>query len=377
MPPTANKQPAQIEHIPREGAAKKLLDLFYPVHYAVGMKVEDTLRTNEILHRHQVAVLWIIRSEGKDGMTMRRKYLENVISGWYDISSSAISKAIRAMAKPPLQLITIEEHPQSAREKLIALTPIGMDFLQEMVENGTMMCRWYLGRMSQWESEADVCLYIYSKVNALFDQIIEAERKAKGELVREQSTLESVLTHPLSSSMLERSYDLEEIPHVPKEYSALMQLNIFFPIHYKAGYRVEEALRSGTELSRQQVIILWIIAAEGLDGKSMPRKSIETALQDWLEITSSSVSKAIRSLTSGPTNILTIEEHPDSGREKIVRLNSHGEKFVRIMFQNGTRLLENVIDKLGDQEIDMLIHIFNRTDEIFQTYPGPFRSYNS
>ena len=48
-----------IEHIPRADAAKKLLHRFYPVHYVVGMKVEDTLRTNDLLNRHQVAVLWI------------------------------------------------------------------------------------------------------------------------------------------------------------------------------------------------------------------------------------------------------------------------------------------------------------------------------
>ena len=78
----------------REDAAKKLLDLFYPVHYVVGMKVEDTLRTNDLLNRHQVAVLWIIRSEGTNGISMRRKNIENALTGWYETSSSAISKAV-------------------------------------------------------------------------------------------------------------------------------------------------------------------------------------------------------------------------------------------------------------------------------------------
>ena len=38
-----------IEHCPRDLAAEKLLDLFFRIHYVVGMKVEDTLRTNDIL----------------------------------------------------------------------------------------------------------------------------------------------------------------------------------------------------------------------------------------------------------------------------------------------------------------------------------------
>ena len=340
------------------------------------MKVEDTLRTNDVLNRHQVAVLWIIRSEGENGQLMRRKYLETVMTGWYDIGSSAISKTIRALAKPPLQLITIVEHPLSAREKLIELTPKGIDFLEKMAENGSLLCDWYLGAMSRWEGESDVCLYIFAKVNAIFGQIIEEERQLKGEPAGEDYTLDSVLRHPLASEFLDHSYSWEEIPHIPKEYAALMQLNAFFPIHYKAGNRVEIALRSGLELSRQQVIILWIIAAEGANGKSMPRKSIESALRDWLEITSSSISKAIRSLTVSPTDLLAIEELPESGREKLVSLNANGQAFVEVMFENGVQFLENVVAQLSAQEIDMFIHIFGRTEEIFQSYPGPFRMQN-
>ena len=145
-----------IEHCPRDLAAEKLLDLFFRIHYVVGMKVEDTLRTNDILNRHQVAVLWTIRSEGIEGLSMRRKYIENTMTGWYDISSSAISKAIRAIAKSPLELITIEEHPKSAREKLITLTPRGQKFVHAMVKNGTAMCRWFLDNMSEYDAERDI-----------------------------------------------------------------------------------------------------------------------------------------------------------------------------------------------------------------------------
>jgi DNA-binding MarR family transcriptional regulator len=153
-----------------------------------------------------------------------------------------------------------------------------------------------------------------------------------------------------------------------------MQLNIFFPIHYKAGNRVEAALRSAASLNRQQVIILWTIAAQGIDGQQMSRKMVERTLQNWLEITSSSVSKAIRSLTDAPLNLLTITEHPDSGREKIVRLTRKGqERSIDEMLTNGETFLSGVIAELSDEEIDMVVYIFKRTHEIFKKYPGPFR----
>jgi DNA-binding MarR family transcriptional regulator len=362
-----------IEHIPRADAAKKLLYRFYPVHYVVGMKVEDTLRTNDLLNRHQVAVLWIIRSEGQDGVSMRRKNIENALTGWYETSSSAISKAVRALAKPPLSLVTIQEHPQSAREKLVTLTPAGEKFLLQMTNNGVLLCKWYLSSMDKWNAEMDVCLYIFSKVNAIFESLIDEERAERGESLKHQNTNDMMLQHPLTPTFMNRSYSLSEIPRIPREYSALMQLNAFFPIHYTAGNRLEIALRRGANLSRQQVIILWIISAEGLDGMSMPRKAIERALRDWLEITSSSVSKAIRSLTGAPHNILTIVERPESGREKLVCLTEEGKAFAEVMFQNGIQFLHKVIDKLSDDEIDMVLHVFKRTSEIFEGYPGPFR----
>ena len=363
-----------IRHVDRDQAARELLDLFYPVHYAVGMKVEDTLRSSDILDRHQVAILWIIRTVGTDGVSIRRKILESVMTSWYDISSSAISKAIRAIAKPPLSYLSIEEHPNSAREKLVKLTPAGQEFVQTMVVNGTAMCSWYLGEMSQWDGEVDTCIYIFSKVNAIFDRMIDESKLGGAELIEGGNYFESVLRHPLASSFVDTKYSWSDIPRVPREYASLMQLDIFFPIHYKAGNALETALRSSVKLSRQQVIILWIIAAEGADGKFMPRKSIETALSDWLEITSSSISKAIRSLCAPPLSLLYLKEHPQSGREKMVCLNPKGERFIKRMFDNGTQFLEGVIANLGDDEIDMLIHIFSRTSDIFEYYPGPFRS---
>ena len=302
---------------------------------------------------------------------MRRKYVEKELTGWYDISSSAISKAIRGLASKDLNLIKIEEHPKSAREKLLTLTPTGAEFMQRMVKNGSLMCDWFLGEMSRWESEVDVSLYIYSKINTLFSRLIDQEKLQEGETLSDIRPQESLLHHPLMDTFVRQSYSWSEIPHIPKEYASLMQLNIFFPIHYKAGNKLETVLRSGVDLSRQQVIILWLIAEEGKNGTVMPRKQIESALKHWLEITSSSISKAIRSLTTEDMKLLEVNEHPLSGREKCVSLTPEGELFVRNMFDKGVHFLQSLVDSLSDDEIDMVMHIFSRTDEIFETYPGP------
>ncbi len=374
MPNVPTHRHPSVVAIDRADAAQHLLELLYRVHYVVGMKVQDTLRTDDTLDRHQIAVLWIIRSEGVDGRSIPRKYVEKQLTSWYDISSSAISKAIRALASPDINLLTITEHPSSGREKLIALTPEGLRFMQQMTRNGWAMCDWFLENMTLWESEVDVCLYIYTKVTTIFGKMIDQERLAAGEPIAEAAPQESVLHHPLTYQMAERSFSWSEIPSVPREYATLMQLNIFFPIHYKAGNKLEQVMRSATGLSRQQIIILLLIFGEGENHSKMARKRIETALGSWLEITSSSVSKAIRSLTTSDMGLLSINESPESGREKTVQLTAKGGEFIERMNASGVAYLQGLVDQLSDDEIAMVAHLLSRTNDIFESYPGPFRA---
>ena len=374
MPNVPTHRHPSVVAIDRAEAAQHLLELLYRVHYVVGMKVQDTLRTDDTLDRHQIAVLWIIRSEGVDGRSIPRKYVEKQLTSWYDISSSAISKAIRALASAEINLLTITEHPSSGREKLIELTPAGARFVQQMTRNGSAMCDWFLENMSLWEHGMDVCLYIYTKVTTIFGKMIDQERLAAGEPIAEAAPQESVLHHPLTYQMAERSFSWSEIPSVPREYATLMQLNIFFPIHYKAGNKLEQVMRSATGLSRQQIIILLLIFGEGENHSKMARKRIETALGSWLEITSSSVSKAIRSLTTSDMGLLSINESPESGREKTVQLTAKGGEFIERMNASGVAYLQGLVDQLSDDEIAMVAHIFSRTNDIFESYPGPFRA---
>jgi DNA-binding MarR family transcriptional regulator len=118
-----------------DNPAAVLLEFFYPFHYKGGMALEDALRCGQ-LSRKQAAILWLIRSEGEQGKRMRRKDIERSIQTWFEVSSSAITKALRSMARPPLSLVQIIEDPQSAREKQVLLTPKGEHFLGTMVAEG-------------------------------------------------------------------------------------------------------------------------------------------------------------------------------------------------------------------------------------------------
>lgn len=116
-------------------SAAELQEFFYPIHYQIGMALEDALRGG-VLTRKQSAILWMIRSAGESGRYMRRKDIVRLMQSWFEVTNSAISKAIRGMARPPLALVEITEDPRSAREKLISLTPKGEEFLVAMEARG-------------------------------------------------------------------------------------------------------------------------------------------------------------------------------------------------------------------------------------------------
>src|SRR5262249_4809744 len=115
--------------------AAELQEFFYPIHYQIGMALEDALRGG-VLTRKQSAILWMIRSAGEGGRRMRRKDIVRSMQSWFEVTNSAISKSIRGMARAPLTLVQISEDPRSAREKLITLTPEGEKFVAAMASRG-------------------------------------------------------------------------------------------------------------------------------------------------------------------------------------------------------------------------------------------------
>jgi DNA-binding MarR family transcriptional regulator len=117
-----------------------LLELFYPVHYRSNMALEEAMRGE--LSRKQAAILWLIRSAGTDnGRAMRRKEIVLRLQDWFDVSSPAITQALRRMARPPMELVRLVEDDDSAREKKVILTPKGEEFIRTMVERGRAFLR--------------------------------------------------------------------------------------------------------------------------------------------------------------------------------------------------------------------------------------------
>lgn len=158
---------SELRRIAHKDAPHELLELFYPIHYTVGMTIEDTLRSGKALNRHQTVIMWLIRSQGVDGKLMRRKFVEKAMMDWFEITSSSVSKALRAMSKPPLGLIQIMEDPDSGREKLIKLTPKGERFMLQMVTNGQALMRWAADYMTPAEVEMGV--HFLSLVARIFE----------------------------------------------------------------------------------------------------------------------------------------------------------------------------------------------------------------
>lgn len=109
---------------------RDLLEFFYPIQYQIGPALEDVLAAG-VLSRKQVAILWLIRSEGTDGREMPRRDIEQALRSWHEISSSAVSKALREMCGKPLGFVEIRESPDSGREKLVSLTAKGAAFLEK------------------------------------------------------------------------------------------------------------------------------------------------------------------------------------------------------------------------------------------------------
>ena len=140
-------------------------------------------------------------------------------------------------------------------------------------------------------------------------------------------------------------------------------LELFFPIHYLVGIQIEDALMSGI-LTRQQACILWTIRTQGENGSTMRRKDIEKALASWYEVTSSAISKSLRALTKAPIDLLTIVEDPNNGREKLVSLTPRGSQCVEGMMRNGTALMDTMVERLTQDEIETGIHFLARVTEI-------------
>lgn len=161
--PTGGRASASVSD-----SAKEFLDLFYPVHYKVGIGIEDALRGGR-LTRHQVAILWLIRSEGEGGRSIPRKEIERLITRWFEIRNSAISKSLRVMARAPLSLLEIHEHPLSGRERQVVLTAKGARELERMIEEGRRFIQTMVDHLAALEATQGV--HFLTRVSAIIDVV--------------------------------------------------------------------------------------------------------------------------------------------------------------------------------------------------------------
>ncbi|MGH7961597.1 MAG: MarR family winged helix-turn-helix transcriptional regulator [Candidatus Binatia bacterium] len=156
--------------------AAEFLEFFYPIHYKLGMAIEDALRGGQ-LTRKQVAILWLIRAEGS-AQGMRRKEIERLITTWFEVSSSAITKALRSMARSPLNLVQVVEDPHSGREKQVILTAKGQRFLSTMFEQGTQFVRDIAEQLT--EEEVRTGIHFLSKVTVALEHLRAARAASNG-----------------------------------------------------------------------------------------------------------------------------------------------------------------------------------------------------
>src|SRR5579859_4653336 len=156
--------------------SQDFLDLFFPIHYTLGMALEDALRI-DVLSRKHVAILWLIRCESEGAHSMRRKDIQRLLTEWFEISSPSVSKALRSMSRPPLDLVRILEDPRSGREKQIALTAKGEQFLSAMTERGRAFFAPIITELSG--KEAGEGLRFLQNVTAILERSLAQEPRKR------------------------------------------------------------------------------------------------------------------------------------------------------------------------------------------------------
>jgi len=127
-------------------------------------------------------------------------------------------------------------------------------------------------------------------------------------------------------------------------------LGYFYPVHYRFGMEMEQAMGQG-QLGRKQAALLWLLHSEaGADGW-MPRKDIEATLGTWFEMSPPNVTKIIRDTASPPHKMIEIIESPGSGREKMLRLTSAGREFVTTMIDSATNFLTGRVGHMNQAKL--------------------------
>lgn len=110
----------------------RLMRYFYPVHYQLGMEMEQAMSQGRV-DRMQAAMLWLVHSKGAGEWVPRKEVLET-LSTWFELSEAKISRLMHTLSNEPFHFLLIAESPQSARQKIIKLTDDGEAFVDGMTK---------------------------------------------------------------------------------------------------------------------------------------------------------------------------------------------------------------------------------------------------
>lgn len=142
-------------------------------------------------------------------------------------------------------------------------------------------------------------------------------------------------------------------------------LKLFYPFHYSVGMAVEKQL-SGSDLTRHQTVILWIIHSKGEGGHTIHRKTIERLIGEWYELGSPAISKVLRAMADKDLNLISIRESKASAREKIIRLTKKGQSTVNEMMKRTEAFIKLISDELTDEEIANGMEFMSRVGVIVE-----------
>lgn len=127
-------------------------------------------------------------------------------------------------------------------------------------------------------------------------------------------------------------------------------LRYFYPVHYRFGMEMEQAMGQG-RLGRKQAALLWLLHSEaGTDGW-MPRKDVEAKLGTWFEMSPPNVTKVIRDTASAPLAMIEVIASPGSGREKLLRLTEAGRAFVSTMIESAMEFLRSRVGHMEQAKL--------------------------
>jgi DNA-binding MarR family transcriptional regulator len=158
-------------------------------------------------------------------------------------------------------------------------------------------------------------------------------------------------------------------PDTLRDNAAALFLDQYYPFHYEVGFTIERHMRDPL-LTQHQTVILWIIHASVGDRGRMPRKAIEWQLRLWFDVTSSAISKALRGMAREPLHLLLIEENPNSAREKYVSLTAAGRQMVGDMNARGRAIVQRIVDRMSQQEIEQGLHFLRQVSNIVRNLPA-------